>query len=63
MATVHATIKKVTNLGNYESLAIEVGFQDEVRAGESPQEAFERVYHMSEKNLVLKVQEAVKGRR
>jgi hypothetical protein len=45
------------NLGNYESIKIGVGIEDDVRQGETVDAATERVYTFVEKKLVEKTQE------
>ena len=53
------------NLGNYESIKIGVGIEDDVRSGEHVDEATERVYKFVENKLIEKtreVEEELKGR-
>jgi len=45
------------NLGNYESIKINVGVEDDVRAGENVDSATERVYAFVESKLVEKTRE------
>ena len=45
------------NLGNYESIKIGIGVEDDVRQGETVELATERVYAFVEKKLVEKTQE------
>jgi hypothetical protein len=45
------------NLGNYESIKIGIGIEDDVRQGETVDSATERVYAFVEKKLVQKTQE------
>ena len=45
------------NLGNYESIRINVGVEDDVRNGENVDTATERVYAFVEKKLVEKTRE------
>lgn len=45
------------NLGNYESIKIGVGIEDDVRQGESVDAATERVYTFVENKLIEKTQE------
>ena len=45
------------NLGNYESIRINVGVEDDVRNGENVDAATERVYAFVEKKLVEKTRE------
>lgn len=46
------------NLGNFQSLRIDLGIQDSRRDKETVNEAFERVYAFVEGKLAEKVQEA-----
>lgn len=48
------------NLGNYESIKINIGVQDSVRQGESVDAATERVYAFVENKLIEKTQEVEK---
>ena len=45
------------NLGNYESIKIGVGVEDDVRQGETVDAATERVYAFVESKLVEKTRE------
>lgn len=45
------------NLGNYESIKISIGVEDDVRAGENVDAATERVYKFVEDKLIKKTQE------
>jgi hypothetical protein len=45
------------NLGNYESIKIGIGIEDDVRAGENVDAATERVYKFVEEKLIQKTQE------
>jgi hypothetical protein len=46
------------NLGNFQSLRIDLEVQDSKRDGETTSEAFERVYSFVEAKLAEKVSEA-----
>jgi hypothetical protein len=46
------------NLGNFQSLRIDLGIEDNKREGENTAEAFDRVYNFVESKLSEKVQEA-----
>ena len=48
------------NLGNYESIRINVGVEDDVRKGENVDTATERVYTFVEKKLIEKTREIEK---
>ena len=45
------------NLGNYESIRINVGVEDDVRKGENVETATERVYAFVENKLIEKTRE------
>jgi hypothetical protein len=45
------------NLGNYESIKIGIGVEDDVRQGETVDAATERVYAFVENKLIEKTQE------
>ena len=45
------------NLGNYESIKISIGVEDDVRSGENVDSATERVYKIVEEKLIKKTQE------
>ncbi len=45
------------NLGNYESIKIGIGVEDDVRQGETVDAATERVYTFVENKLIEKTQE------
>lgn len=55
--TVRVGLKFVKNLGNYESLHVDIGVEDYVRQGETVNEATERVYKFVEDKLKEKVNE------
>jgi hypothetical protein len=48
------------NLGNYESIRIGVGVEDDVRSGETASSAAERVYRFVEEKLIEKTREIEK---
>ena len=48
------------NLGNYESIRINVGVEDDVRKGENVETATERVYAFVENKLIQKTREIEK---
>jgi hypothetical protein len=45
------------NLGNYESIKISIGVEDDVRSGENVDSATERVYKFVEEKLIKKTEE------
>ena len=54
---VKIDLQYTRNLGNYESIKIGVGVEDDVRAGENVDSATERVYKFVEDKLIDKVRE------
>jgi hypothetical protein len=46
------------NLGNFQSLRIDLGIDEDRREGESASEAFDRVYGFVEQRLIEKINEA-----
>ena len=54
---VRVSLKFVKNLGNYESIHVDVGIEDFVREKETVDSAFERVYAYVENKLVEKVRD------
>ena len=55
---VTVTLGYTLNLGNFQSLRIDLGVVDSRRDGENINEAFERVYSFVEAKLADKVREA-----
>jgi hypothetical protein len=55
---ISVTLGYTLNLGNFQSLRIDLGITDNKRDGENTQEAFERVYSFVESKLADKVREA-----
>ena len=49
------------NLGNFQSLRIDISITDNKRDGENTNEAFDRVYGFVETKLAEKVKEATAG--
>jgi hypothetical protein len=45
------------NLGNFESIKIGIGIEDDVRTGENVDTATERIYKFVEDKLIQKTQE------
>ena len=54
---VRVGLKFVKNLGNYESVHVDVGIEDYVRDAETVDDAVERVYKFVETKLAEKVRE------
>ena len=54
---VRVGLKFVRNLGNYESIHVDVGVEDYVRDGETASSAMDRVYEFVEGQLIQRVQE------
>ena len=55
---VSATLGYTLNLGNFQSLRVDLGVVDSVRDGETTNDAMNRVYDFVEAKVVEKVQEA-----
>jgi hypothetical protein len=55
---ISVTIGYTLNLGNFQSLRLDLGVVDSRRNGETPDQAFERVYKFVEDKLAEKVAEA-----
>ena len=55
---VNVTLGYTLNLGNFQSLRLDLGIVDGKREGETTDQAFERVYKFVEDKLTEKIQEA-----
>lgn len=55
---VNITLGYTLNLGNFQSLRLDLGIVDNKRDGESINDAFERVYSFVETKLAEKIAEA-----
>jgi hypothetical protein len=55
---VNVTLGYTLNLGNFQSLRIDLGVVDSRRDGETIDDAFTRVYSFVENKLIAKVNEA-----
>lgn len=55
---VTVTLGYTLNLGNFQSLRLDLGVEDSRRDGENINDAFERVYKFVEDKLTEKIQEA-----
>ena len=55
---VSVTLGYTLNLGNFQSLRIDLGVVDSRRDGENTDQAFERVYKFVEDKLAEKISEA-----
>lgn len=55
---INVTLGYTLNLGNFQSLRIDLGIEDSRRDGESMNEAFDRVYSFVETKLTEKVNES-----
>lgn len=55
---INVTLGYTLNLGNFQSLRIDLGVVDSRRDGESINDAFERVYAFVENKLTEKVNES-----
>jgi hypothetical protein len=55
---VSITLGYTLNLGNFQSLRLDLGVVDSKREGENTEQAFERVYKFVEDKLTEKIKEA-----
>lgn len=55
---VSVTLGYTLNLGNFQSLRLDLGVTDGKREGENTNDAFERVYKFVEDKLTEKINEA-----
>ena len=55
---VSATLGYTLNLGNFQSLRVDLGVIDYTRDGETTNQAMDRVYEFVESKVVEKIQEA-----
>jgi hypothetical protein len=55
---VNVTLGYTLNLGNFQSLRLDLGIVDGKREGETTDQAFERVYKFVEDKLTEKIKEA-----
>lgn len=55
---VNVTLGYTINLGNFQSLRLDLGVTDNRREGENINDAFERVYKFVEDKLTEKINEA-----
>jgi hypothetical protein len=55
---VNVALGYTLNLGNFQSLRIDLGIADSKRNGETTQEAFDRVYSFVEAKLIEKINDA-----
>jgi hypothetical protein len=55
---VKVSLGYTLNLGNFQSLRIDIGVEDSKRDGEMTNEAFERVYKYVEAKLAEKIAES-----
>lgn len=58
--TVSVNLGMTVNLGDFESLRIDIGLEVEGKDGESPTQTYERAYKWVEDRLAEKVEEARK---
>jgi len=55
---VNVALGYTLNLGNFQSLRIDIGVEDSLRSEEHVGDAFNRVYDFVEQKLIAKIQEA-----
>lgn len=58
--TVSVTLGYTLNLGNFQSLRVDLGCTDFLRSDETMDDAMERVYKFVEEKVITKVDEAKK---
>jgi len=58
LTKVSVTLGYTLNLGNFQSLRLDLGVVDSKRDGENTDQAFERVYKFVEQKLTDKIKEA-----
>lgn len=58
--TVSVTLGYTLNLGNFQSMRVDLGCTDFVREGENHDDAMNRVYDFIESKVVEKIEEAKK---
>lgn len=58
--TVSVTLGYTLNLGNFQSLRVDLGFTDFVRNDETPEVAMQRAYDFVENQVSTKIEEAKK---
>lgn len=56
MARVETRLGFTKNIGNFESVRIDVGYSDDVREGEEVADAQARVYDVVERELLSKLE-------
>lgn len=59
-ANVSATLGYTLNLGNFQSLRVDLGFTDYVRDDETPEQAMVRVYNFVESEVGNRLADAKK---
>jgi hypothetical protein len=57
---VSVTLGYTLNLGNFQSLRVDLGFTDFVRNDETPESAMQRAYDFVENQVSTKIEEAKK---
>jgi len=55
---VNVALGYTMNLGNFQSLRIDIGIEDQLRDGEHVQDGFDRFYAFVEQQLGAKIREA-----
>ena len=55
---INVTLGYTLNLGNFQSLRLDIGVVDNRKEGENISDAFERVYSFVENKLAEKIKEA-----
>jgi hypothetical protein len=55
---VNVALGYTLNLGNFQSLRVDIGIEDSLRSDEHVEDAFNRVYGFVENKLIEKINEA-----
>lgn len=58
LTKVSATLGYTLNLGNFQSLRVDLGVVDYVRNGENTEQAMNRIYNFVESQVIEKVNDA-----
>lgn len=59
MSKVSVNLGFTRNLGNFNSARVDIGYEDDVREGETVKEARQRVYAEVEEELMFRLEQVV----
>lgn len=57
---INVSLGFTRNMGNFESLRVDIGFEDFAREGEGKDEAFDRIYATVEEEVLKRVESATR---